>query len=122
VILSVLETALDHFSSDFLPSIKSAKRKEIENMALFTPKKELAFFAEAMINLTSIKRRVSAEEETVAGPIDVAVISRNEGLVWVKRKHYFDAALNPRYLHRLAVRFGAHNKDDSDAAESSPTA
>jgi hypothetical protein len=104
---SILEATFNHFKSDALQSIKAAKKRQIENMAMFMPKQELAFLAESMINLTSIKRRVSAEEETVAGPIDVAVISRNEGLVWVKRKHYFDPALNPRYFHRLAKRSGA---------------
>ncbi len=103
---SILQATFNHFKTDSLQSIKSAKRRQIEDMALFMPKQELAFLAEAMINLTSIKRRVSAEEETVAGPIDVAVISRNEGLVWVRRKHYFDPALNPRYFHRLAKRTG----------------
>jgi hypothetical protein len=64
------------------------------------PKPELANFAEALVNITSIKRRVSPEQESVGGPIDVAVISRGEGFVWVKRKHYFDPILNPRYFHR----------------------
>lgn len=64
------------------------------------PKQELASFAEALVNITVAKRKVSAELETVGGPIDVAVISRHEGFVWVKRKHYFDAGLNPRYFWR----------------------
>jgi len=38
---------------------------------------------------------ISTEEdvsrtETVAGPIDVAIISKGDGLIWIKRKHYFD--------------------------------
>ncbi len=64
------------------------------------PKDELAAMAEALVNLTKFKRRVSAEEETVGGPIDVAVITKGDGFVWVKRKHYFEAALNPRTMAR----------------------
>jgi len=33
-------------------------------------------------------------EETVGGPIDVAVISKGDGFVWIKRKHYFRPELN----------------------------
>lgn len=65
-----------------------------------TPKDQLASMAEALVNLTSFKRRVSADAETVGGPIDVAVISRSDGLVWVKRKHYFPAELNPQFFSR----------------------
>ena len=64
--------------------------------------------AEALVNLTSVKRKVSLEEETVAGPIDVAVISKNDGFIWIKRKHYFEAALNPQFF----VRFRKENGSD----------
>ena len=64
------------------------------------PKEELADMAEALVSLTALKRRVSREAETVGGPIDVAVVSKGDGLIWVKRKHYFDPALNPGYFRR----------------------
>jgi hypothetical protein len=38
------------------------------------------------------------EAETVSSPIDVAVISKGEGFVWIKKKQYFDASLNPDVL------------------------
>jgi hypothetical protein len=64
------------------------------------PKDELAAMAEAMVNLTSFKRKVSLDEvETVGGEIDVAVISKGDGFVWIKRKHYFDLDRNPLWLH-----------------------
>ena len=62
------------------------------------PKDELAAMAESLINLTSFKRRVSMEEETVGGPIDVAVISKGDGFVWIKRKHYFEGELNQQFF------------------------
>jgi hypothetical protein len=61
------------------------------------PKDELASMAESLVNLTSFKRRVTLDAETVGGPIDVAVISRGDGFVWIKRKHYFDATENPHF-------------------------
>lgn len=67
------------------------------------PKDELASMAEALVNLTKFRRRVTPELETVGGPIDVAVISKGDGFVWVKRKHYFNAALNPRIMARYQM-------------------
>lgn len=61
------------------------------------PKEEIAALADALVNLTSVKRRVSAESETVGGPIDVAVISKGDGFIWIKRKHYFDPKYNPQF-------------------------
>ncbi len=62
------------------------------------PKSELPAVAEALVNLQSFKRRVSGEQETVGGPIDVMLISKGDGLIWIQRKHYFDANLNPQYF------------------------
>jgi len=65
------------------------------------PIEEMAGLAETLIDLQSLKEKVTKPSETVGGPVDVAVITRNEGLVWIKRKHYFDPALNARYTQRL---------------------
>ncbi|KAF5031585.1 hypothetical protein DSECCO2_626210 [anaerobic digester metagenome] len=62
------------------------------------PKPELALMAETFINLTSFKRKMSHDSETVAEPIDVAVISKGDGFVWIKRKHYFDRDLNHQFF------------------------
>lgn len=64
------------------------------------PKEELALLAEALVNLTAVKRKWSKDKETVGGPTDVAVISKGDGFIWIKRKHYFDPKLNPGYLAR----------------------
>ena len=56
--------------------------------------------AEALVNLTSLRKRVTAEADTVGGPVDVALITRGDGLVWIKRKAYFDGQLNPHAVER----------------------
>lgn len=86
------------------PKMKTSFSTTIKNMVRLMPKKEMADFAEALVNITITKRRASAEMETVGGPIDVAIISRHEGFVWVKRKFYFDPKLNARYFWR---KFGS---------------
>jgi len=62
------------------------------------PKDELAAMAETFVNLSSFKRKVSLGPETVGGPIDVAVVSKGDGLIWIKRKHYFEQSLNPQFF------------------------
>ena len=62
------------------------------------PKDELAAMAESLVSLTSFKRKVTMAAETVGGPIDVAVISKGDGFVWIKKKHYFKAELNPQFF------------------------
>ena len=62
------------------------------------PKDELAAMAESLVNLTSFKRKVSMEVESVGGPIDVAVISKGDGFIWIKRKHYFEPELNQQFF------------------------
>lgn len=75
------------------------------------PKPDLAAFAESLVTVTSMMRKASIGPETVGGPIDVAVISRHEGFIWVKRKHYFDTELNKGYMARVAelARKGSAN-------------
>ncbi len=74
--------------------------QSIMDVVAMLPKDQLAEMAEALVSLTSLKRRVSLQEETVGGPTDVALITKGDGLIWVKRKHYFPAELNPAYFAR----------------------
>jgi hypothetical protein len=57
-------------------------------------KEDLAEMAESLIYLTYLKRRMTNAEESVGGPVDVAIISKGDGFIWIKRKHYFKPDLN----------------------------
>lgn len=61
-------------------------------------KEDLAEMAESLIYLTYLKRRITFAEESVGGPVDVAVISKGDGFIWIKRKHYFNKELNQHYF------------------------
>lgn len=61
-------------------------------------KEDLAELAENLIYLTSLKRRITPDMESVGGPVDVAIVSKGDGFIWIKRKHYFDPALNRCYF------------------------
>jgi hypothetical protein len=67
----------------------------------YLDKPEIAMMAEMLINLTSFKQKITSELESVGGPIDVAVISKGEGFIWIKRKYYFEAELNPHFIAKL---------------------
>ena len=61
-------------------------------------KEDIADLAENLIYMTSMKRHVTPFAETVGGPIDVAIISKGDGFIWEKRKHYFTPELNRTYF------------------------
>jgi hypothetical protein len=88
---------LEKFRKDVQNRIRSSHVSPIIETVRFLPKDELAAMAETLVNLTSFKRRISMTAETVGGPIDVAVISKGDGFIWIKRKHYFRPELNPHF-------------------------
>lgn len=72
-------------------------QKPVLDAVRFLPKGDLAEFARFLIALTAFRLRMSLSAETVGEPIEVAVLSRAEGMVWIHRVHYFTAELNPHY-------------------------
>jgi hypothetical protein len=103
-IVAAEDVFIDALGKTAFAEIRSQSQSAIDSMIEFMPKPELAKMAEALVSLTSIKKRVSRGMDTVGGPIDVALISQAEGFVWIKRKHYFPAELNPRYFHRVQTQ------------------
>ena len=116
LIAQVLEQAADSFSEEqsqeietaammrFTKNISYQKKMsltELESIVNHLSKRELGEVAYSLVELTSRKRRYSTGMETVGGPIDVAILTRNEGFIWVRRKRYFDVEMNPAYLERL---------------------
>jgi hypothetical protein len=101
-ILKKIREAGEKAVSDLMTGAANYSREyhwePIVEIVAHLPKEELAAMAEALVNLTSFKRHVTKQAETVGGPIDVAVISRGDGFVWIKRKHYFKAELNPHFF------------------------
>lgn len=61
-------------------------------------KEDLSEMAESLIYITYLKRRFTFSAESVGGPVDVAIITKTDGFIWIKRKHYFDIALNQHFL------------------------
>jgi len=96
---------LDKVLKELYDNWSEVRRKGYDDpvmeMVASLPKDELGIMAESLVSLTKFKRRISKQHETVGGPIDVAVITKGDGFVWMKRKHYFAAEMNPRYIARV---------------------
>ena len=97
---SNLNDLLNAVNMDTSNEIYERFTKKIMEITQLLPKEELASMAENLVNLTSFRQRITASDETVGGPIDVAVISKGDGFVWTKRKHYFNSELNPHFLSK----------------------
>jgi hypothetical protein len=102
LVVSYAPRATELAAGDYAEELAEFTREKnidpILKIVAMLPKDELAAMAESLVNLTSFKRRVSEDAETVGGPIDVAVISRGDGFIWIKRKHYFKTELNPHFV------------------------
>jgi hypothetical protein len=105
------DARMGHYLGQLREYRRQVNVDKILDVVSVLPKDELASMAEALANLTSLKRRLTmGEAETVGGPIDVAVISKGDGLVWIKRKHYFQKDLNPHFFTRHQK--GDHNEQE----------
>jgi hypothetical protein len=76
------------------------------------PKDELGHAAARLVSLNWFQKRLSLNSETVGGPVDVAVISKGDGFVWIERKHYFRPELNRHFFdnyHYQPENNGVHH-------------
>ena len=108
-----LDQEFNKFMNDFKKSFKKEIYKDfmeihvnsiLDSVAVL-PKDELASLAESLVSLTSLKRKISfRQKETVGGPIDVAIISKGDGFIWIKRKHYFKPEPNYQFFENYFLR------------------
>jgi hypothetical protein len=110
---------------DVVDALRSQRKEAYSDPILdavqFLPKDELATMAATLVNLTSFKQRMSLDYETVGGPIDVAVISKGDGFIWIRRKHYFDGEINPQFFanyNRPSEPADNHRRDGAGRAAS----
>ena len=101
---ALLKIDLDNYTKLYVEGmnqyIQENYIKKLVNTVSYLSKEDLADMAESLVRMTYLKRRITSEEESVGGPVDVAVITKGDGFVWLKRKHYFSAELNPHFFER----------------------
>lgn len=106
--LQALKTEMvNAFGSGIIDYSHDTHSRPMRRVLSALPIDELAELAETLVLLESLKERVTSPSSSVSGPIDVAVISKNDGFIWIKRKHYFDPKLNPRFFSRRGLGGGA---------------
>lgn len=52
-------------------------------------KEDMSELAESLVNITSLKRKFTSSDsadESVGGPVDVAINTKGDGFIWMKRK------------------------------------
>lgn len=79
-IKALMDGLKSELQTDFLRQLDDFTQKEhvkpLYDTVASMPKEEMAVMAEALVNLTAIKRHLSPDAETVGGPTDVAIISK----------------------------------------------
>ena len=100
---AILGSSKNEIASAISATIQNDNVKPILDSVQLIPLPEMAFLAESLVNITSLKRTfaIDGNQQTVGGPTDVAVMSKGDGFVWIKRKHYFDKQMNPNYIMKL---------------------
>ncbi|QXQ19148.1 hypothetical protein [Pseudomonas tolaasii] len=97
---ALVADARDGHTDKWFHKIRSQHFFPLSNIIHSLPLPDMAGLAKSLIELESLKERVTKPSESVSGPIDVAIISKHDGFVWIDRKHYFKAELNPRFFRR----------------------
>ena len=75
---------------NFLNEIKFLSYVPLLNSIERLSKFELASIAELLVRMTAISRKINMDLESVGGDIDVAIISKGDGFVWVDNKSDFN--------------------------------
>jgi hypothetical protein len=93
-----INTVFSNISTKLLDDLNQYQHSEITNpileMLVHMGKEDMAELAESLVNVTSLKRKFTEGFESVGGPVDVAVVTKGDGFVWMKRKQYFTEELN----------------------------
>ena len=95
-----LEKSREAFRQTWYGKVLQSHYHSLKRVIASLPMEEMTHLAETMVTLESLKEKVTSPKQSVGGPIDVAVITKSEGLVWIKRKHFFDSDKNLRFILR----------------------
>ena len=102
--------AIDDHTQKWTDDVYKKHAQPLRRVIGSLPLEEMASLAETLVMLESLKEKVTRPSESVSGPIDVAIITRHEGFVWGKRKHYFPAELNSRYFLKQKAEFDGYGE------------
>lgn len=96
--------AIEEIFEEFKNYRQETQVNKIVEVIMALPKEETAAMAEALVELTSLRRKVDSPIESVGGATDVGIITKGDGFIWIKRKHYFSVDLNPDFGYRKRLK------------------
>lgn len=82
-------------STNLIDQALAAQRQQVSIVVDAMPIQDAIELADFLVRSTIEFSRFKMGAPTVGGPIEIAAVTKHEGFKWVKRKHYFNAALNP---------------------------
>ena len=84
-----------------LKIVRSESHSSLMDTVRYLSKSELGKIAESFVWIGSMKKRMNMWYETIWGPIDVAIVTKADWFIRIKRKYYFTPELNYNYFNRL---------------------
>lgn len=99
-IFSFFKTGFKHINEELDKFASKEYIRPVVQSIGYLRKEDLIELAESLINITSVKRKTSDYLQTVGGPVDIAIITKYEGFVWIKRKEIIDKQLNSMFYNR----------------------
>lgn len=109
-----VQPTLDIFYKNLTSTINDNHIAPLIQTIAILQKEDLAEVAENLIYLTSLIRRITPDKESVGGPIDVALLSKGDGFIWIKRKHYFEEKLNKNYFGKYYIDYNDNYKEKNN--------
>jgi hypothetical protein len=113
-VATYISDAIKNHTDKWVEEVVENHARPLRRVICSLPVEEMAGLAETLVMLESLKERVTRPSESVSGPIDVAVITKHEGFIWTKRKHFFDPKLNARFFSRLQNEYASLLEDGDD--------
>ncbi|UIR57879.1 hypothetical protein LZQ00_08670 [Sphingobacterium sp. SRCM116780] len=102
-----IRVALTNISTQLIKGLDDYQFSNITKPLLdtlaFMGKEDMSELAESLVNITSLKRKftsLDSSDESVGGPVDVAIVTKGDGFIWMKRKHYFDMENNQSFANK----------------------
>ena len=107
--ISISDDYLDSIEDDWDYLFKKTwlDQHSLESSIDYLDPPDLANLAGKLVEIECAINYASNASRPVGGPVDVASITKEDGLLWVKRKDTLDRDLNPRIQHnpRLSGRY-----------------
>lgn len=102
-----LDASLANVSDELINKLEQYQFNTITGPLLeilaYMGKEDMSELAESLVNITSLKRKFTSSDsadESVGGPVDVAIVTKGDGFIWMKRKHYFDMENNQGFTEK----------------------